>query len=392
MTTIPTIAQLYSGILSDLETEFGTAIPIFGKVFLRALAAVQAGKLKLIYLAIADVQKNIAPDSADPESAGGTLERFGIIKLGRKPFSATAGQYTIEITGTVGAIIDASTTFKSNDDSLSPGKLFILDSEYELVSTTDSIVVRALEAGLDSQLLVGDELTATAPILNVESVGVVTAETVEPFAAEDMEEYRRKVVDSYRLEAQGGAASDYRLWAADAQGVQQVYAFAKSGFSGEINLYVEATTADSTDGHGTPSAGLLSDVEDVVEFDPDTTKPVNDRGRRPLGAFVVNYLPVSPKQIDIEITGFVGITGTIQTQIFNAVKAQIDLIRPFVAGADVLDLKNDILDINKIIATILNVRPGSVFGSIDLMVDSVSVSTKTFENGDIPYLNTITYV
>lgn len=80
---IPTTQELYTSIKSDLETELNINIPVFGKIFLRALAAVQAAKLKLYYLAIASVQKNIFPDTADPESIGGTLERFGIVKLGR---------------------------------------------------------------------------------------------------------------------------------------------------------------------------------------------------------------------------------------------------------------------------------------------------------------------
>jgi hypothetical protein len=155
---------------------------------------------------------------------------------------------------------------------------------------------------------------------------------------------------------------------------------------------VEATVADSTDGKGTPSASLLDDVEEVVEFDPDTTKPLNERGRRPLGVLQVNYLPISVKEVDITIAGFSGITADIQTLLYNAIKAEIDTIRPFVAGADVLDDRNDLLDTNKIIATILNARPGSVFGAITLSVGGTTTSAYTFTNGDIPSLDTITYV
>jgi len=391
MITIPTTKQLFDGILADLQTEYGDGIPLFGKVFLRALAAVQAGKLKLIYLLVGKVQKNIFIDTADPENSGGTLERFGRVKLNRNPFPAKAGQYTCAVSGSAGAIIEAETTFKSNDDALNPGKLFILDNDFVFSGTSGSIILRALEAGIDSKLLVNDELTATSPIPNVDKTATVTAETIEPFSAEDLEVYRRKGLDAYRLEPQGGAASDYRLWASDAQGVQQSYAYAKTGASNEINLYVEATIADSTDGKGTPSGALLADVESVVEFDPDTTKPLSERGRRPLGVFEVHYLPITPKLIDINIDGFVGLTVPIQTAIFNAIKATLDITRPFVAGADIVDNKKDIFDINTIIATILNVKPGAVFGTITLNVDSVPVSTFTFLNGDIPFLNTISY-
>src|SRR4051812_1989999 len=121
MITIPTLVELYNAIKSDLETEFGATIPVVGKSFLRVFAACQAAKLKLYYLTVGKLQKNIFVDTADPESLGGTLERFGRVKLGRNPFPAQAGQYKIGVSGSIGAVIKSSTTFKSDDNSLSPG-------------------------------------------------------------------------------------------------------------------------------------------------------------------------------------------------------------------------------------------------------------------------------
>ncbi len=389
MITIPTLSELFEDILDDLEAEFNITIPGFGKVFLIALAAVQAAKLKLYYLAIGKLQKNIFIDTADPEASGGTLERFGRIKLGRNPFAATAGQYVVAVTGTVGAVIEASTTFKSNDDTVNPGKLFILDNEYTLVGS-DSITLRALEAGVDSKLVVGEELTATIPIADVDKIVTVTSEAIAPLAAEEIEVYRTVGLQAYQLEPQGGAGSDYIIWAADAQGVLRSYPYAKSGATSEVDLFIEATIADSTDGKGTPSNQLLADVEEVVDFDPDDTRPLDERGRRPLTE-IVNYLAVTIKEVDIEVQGFVGLTAAIETSIFNAIKIVLDDIRPFVASANVLANKNDIIDINKIISIILDAQPGSIFTTVDLMIDSVSVSTFTFEDGDIPHLNSVTY-
>jgi uncharacterized phage protein gp47/JayE len=391
MTTIPTLSQLYNGILASLEAQYGVTIPLFGKNFLRTKAAVQAGKLKLIYLAIGILQKNIFVDTADPEALGGTLERFGRVKLGRNPFSATAGQYTVQVTGTVGATIPASSTWKSNDDASSPGKMFILDVAYTLVSTTDSITLRALESGVNSKLQVGNQLTVTAPIANVNSIGEVTAEAVEPTAAEDIEEYRRKALNSYRLEPQGGAATDYRLWASDAEGVREVYPYASSGNANEIDVFVEANLVDSTDGKGTPGTTILNNVAAVIEFDPDTTLELSERGRRPLGVYAVNCLPVQVRDIDITITGFSGLTTSLQTLITNALKDRISSIRPFVAGADILADKDDTLDINVIIFTILNANPGSIFTSVSMTIDNVTETSYTFDNGNIPYVASVNF-
>lgn len=392
MKTIPTLTELYNQIIADLETAYGGTLPTFGKNFLRAQAVAQAGKMKLFYLMLANLQKNIFVDTADEETLGGTLERFGRVKLNRNPFPATAGQYIVQVTGSVGASITSSTTFKSNDDSSSPGMLFVLDNTHVLISNPDTITLRALTPGLDAKLSIGDGLTATSPMVNVNSPVTVVSESVQPLAAEDIEEYRQKALDAYRLEPQGGAASDYRLWAADAQGVEQSYPYAKTGAANEINLYVEATTADSIDGHGAPSAGLLLAVEAVVELDPDTTKPLSERGRRPLGVFQVHYLAVTPKKVDIQITSFSGITTDIQTLISQAVTEALSRVRPFVAGADILSQKNDIFSINSIISIILEARPGSIFGAVQLTVAGVIESSHTFVNGDIPYLGAITYV
>ena len=385
MTPIPTLAQLYASIIADIEGELGIQIPSTGRVMLRAYAAVQAAKLKLFYLALGRVQKNIFIDTADPVAIGGTLERFGLVKLNRLPFPPIAGIYTIEVTGTIGAVMPAQTTFKSDDTSLNAGFLFILDAPYTLVAATDSVNVRALTAGVESQLVINDTLTATAPIANVNREAIVTAIPTPPQAAEPIEDYRAKGIQAYRLEPQGGAASDYRVWSADATGVRQVYPFSATGLVSEINLFIE-----SDSGNGVPSGALLTAVQAVVEQDPDTTKPLNERGRKPITA-IVNYLPVVPKLVDVTITGYVGLTTEIQTNITAAIGELLDGIRPFVAGADVLAERQDVLNTNLLIFTIQNAQPTGFFNSLTLEVAGNSVTTYQFLNGEIPELGTVTF-
>lgn len=391
MIAIPTLQQLYAGIITDLETQYGVNISVIGKSALRAIAAVQAAKLKLYYLVIGNLQKNIFVDTADSESIGGTLERFGRVKLGRNPFPAVAGQYTIQVTGPAGAIIKSQTIFKSDDTSLNPGMLYILDNQYILVSNPDTITVRALSAGEGSKLNPSDFLTATAPIALVNSSVEVLTEFVQPLNSEDLEAYRLAIINSYRLESQGGSATDYRLWSQDAQGVRFVYPYAKSGASNEINLYVEATTLDSTDGKGTPSGLTLAAVETVVEMNPDTSLPILERGRRPLGVFEIHYLPVTIKELDITIAGSSGFSAPVKAALLIAITDAINLIRPFVAAADVVANKNDIIDANKIVGVVITSQPGAIFGAVTFTVNSAPLSTFTFTNGDIPHLNSITY-
>lgn len=385
MIDIPKLNDLSNGIIADIENELSITIPTYGKSFLRALAVVQAAKLKQYYLGLANVQKNTFADTADSENFGGTLERFGRVKLNRNPFPATQGQYTVQLVGTNGAIIPSSTTFKSNDDSTNPGKLFVLDTAYTLAGT-QIITLRSLESGIDARLNIGDKLTITSPVALVDSEVTVLTEVTAPVEAETLEDYRRKVVDSYRLDPQGGSGSDYRLWASEVTGVKQSYPFASTNYN-EVNLFIEATIPSSIDGKGTPSATILNDVKSSIE-DPTIDRP----SRKPLGVYAVNYTPVTPLDVDIQIVGYLNLTAPIQALILSAITDLLSEIRPFVSSIDVLSEKNNVLNENKVIAVILDAVPGSIFTAVNLYVNSNLVNSFDFDNGDIPYLNSIAYV
>ena len=95
MRPIPTLKSLVDQVRADLEAKLSSTIPVFGTAFLTALSLVQGGKLKLLYLLLGYVQKNLFVDLADDELQGGTLQRFGRVKLGRDPLQATQGVYTV---------------------------------------------------------------------------------------------------------------------------------------------------------------------------------------------------------------------------------------------------------------------------------------------------------
>ncbi len=381
MVNTPDLSTIINSMTTDLEAELNVSIPLVGKNFLRALINSQASKLRSYYLAVADVQRNVFPDIAYSEALGGTLERFGRVKLGRNPFPAVASKYAIQVTGTPGAVIDSSTTFKSDDSALNSGILFVLDTTYTL-SGLGVTTLRSLYTGLDSALDIGDTLTATSPISGIDSIVTVISEVVEPSDAETLEDYRDKIIQSFRLEPQGGAGADYRLWSADVQDVRQVYPYAKSGFPNEISLYVESTV-----GNGVPSGALLLEVESAIE-DPTVDRP----SRKPLTVFNIDYNAIEPQIIDINISGAVDFTTDIKTAIETAMELALSDVRPFVGSIDVVADKNDIFDVNKIVSIILAANPGSVFGTVTMEVDSIALSTYTFTGGEIPELNAITYV
>lgn len=390
MISLPTLIQLQTSILNDLQTEYGVNISNKQRVALAAVANTQAGKLWQYYKFVAFTQKNIWPDTADTEANGGTLERFGRVRLGRNPYQPVSGQYIVTVTGTTGAVLTGQTTvFKSNDDSLNPGILYVLDNTFIMTGSSNTITIRCLTAGEAGRLAIGNTLTLTSPIALVNSVVTVSTEAIQPLNGESIENYRNAILNSFRLEAQGGAATDYRIWAQDAQGEKQVYVYAKSGESNANNIYVEATIADSIDGKGTPTQAILDAVRDAVNFSPDTSLSINERGRRP-NTVREYYLPVSPKNVEIIITG--GTFSTSQkSDILSAMTISVNAIRPFVAAADLEIKKNDILDTNKLNGVIYSAVPGAVYTGVTLKVAAATLLTYTFINGNIPFLLSVTY-
>jgi hypothetical protein len=165
-----------------------------------------------------------------------------------------------------------------------------------------------------------------------------------------------------------------------------------SGSPGEINLFVEALPGDSTDGTGTPPPSMLTDVEAVVEFDPDSTKPLNERGRRPLSAWKINFIPINTIPVDVTITGLSNpaflttIQSNIQSFLYN--------IRPYIAGADsIRDINKGRLfesDMYNIVRETIGIN--ATFTSLIMEVGGSPVSIYEFVDGDIPYINTVLWI
>ena len=383
MINIKTTKELFDEIKLAIEAALNITIPLIGPVFLLAFSSVQAAKLRIYYLAISFLQKNTFVDTADSEDIGGTLERWGRAVLGRSPFAALPAQYDVEISGTIGFLIPASTTFKSNDGSLNPGKLFILDNGVTLSSTPETITLRALEGGTASTLAVNDLLTATSPLSGVPTDLVkVLAEAVTPTDEEDIEDYRAKALQSFRLEPQGGAGVDYRLWSFDAAGVENVYPYAKSGFPSEVIVYVEAEILASVDSKGSAGAAMLTDVRDVIEFNPDATLPLNDRGRRPLSD---NPDVVSVTPLDVEITiDSSSFSPAQETLVVASIENYIQSIRPVVDS--IPEEVEDTIRLNSIIFAIESAVSGVSYGTVTFKVAGVPQPIQyQMQQGEIPF-------
>lgn len=386
-----TINQLYNNISSDLRNRLNLSDDNL-KTVLDALALSLAGQFKLSYLALEDNKNEQFPDTATLVANGGALERQGYIYLNRNIRPATSAVMQLSVNGVNGSVLRSGLTFKSNEDSLNPDKVYVLDAEYILTGSNDIIEVRSLQGGNSVNLLIGNALTITEPVIGVEQTVLVDSITEQGLASESVEDYRKAILDAIQLEPQGGAKTDYRLWASDAQGVRLVYPYVKNGEAGTVQIYVEATEVDSTDGNGTPTATILNDVADVIEFDPDATKPIYERGRRPIQANV-EVLPIAPNPVDIEITALDTDTTEIRDSIESNLKEYLKTVRPFVAGGDLARNKNDVLYTARLQSIVTDVIGSSnFFTNFTVQVNGVSQNSYLFSRENIPYLRNLTFV
>ena len=389
MAAIPTISEIYANLSNDLRNKLDISDDNLKKV-LDAVALSLSGQLKLLYLAIADVQNNIFPDTADAGENGGTLDRQGIMYLNRIRRPSTSGNFIVSVNAETGSSLRKNITFKSNDDSFNPGNLYVLDQEQTLVGPTDEIEIRSLEGGSKVLLEIGDTLTITEPVIGVEQIATVVSVSQQPFDEESLDDFRAAILQSIQLEPQGGAKTDYRLWAADAQGVKTAYPFVKEAEAGTVQVYIEATKADSLDGLGSPSQAILDEVAEVIELDPDISLALSERGRRPIQANV-EVLSIALNPIDITISGLQNNTQEIRDSIFQNLESYLEGIRPYVAGADLARNKDDILYSARMQAVVTDVLSASnFFTDFKMFVSGVEQLSYLFSRNNIPYLRNIT--
>lgn len=381
MTNIPTIQDLFNDLKAAFESQFGITVNPVGNAFLTALCGVLAGILYLYYLAIGFTQKNIWFDTADSEKNGGTLERFGRTILGRNPFAAIPGQYICSVTGSAGAVIPAGSVFRSDDTAQSPGKLYqLMGAAVTLTGSGDTITIIALEGGLDSRLAVADTLTGTAPIINVNSGITVTTEHVVPVDAEDIEVYRNNISEKVLLEPGSWSAADYRILGTGVNGVGQTYAYNKSGASGEVNVYLQGTTPVASPGPSV-SGTVITDYTNALD------------AVFPLGVWAYHIYASTIRNVDVTITmgSFPAFTTSQKADILKALQDFVNGVHPFIPAADNVADRNDIVATYNLTSTVSQAVPGYGFSGLAFTVAGSPTTKWQADNGEIPFLNSVTY-
>jgi uncharacterized phage protein gp47/JayE len=374
MNTLPTTSQIYSNLINNLQTQLGITNPIVSKTFLVPFCTALAAALSAEYKIAGQVQADVWPDTCDDD----TLLRFGFIILGRYPYAAIQGQYAVTVTGTSGTTVPVGTVWVANNNSACAGQLFTNDSAYTLSGTSGSMTIRAMVGGTAARFAIGDTCNLTAPIINIGTTATVTAETVTPVDAETLPAYRSKILEKIQAPSGSWNAADYRTWGLTVAGVRQIYAYTDISTSNVVDVYVEGTTYGAI-----PSASAYIVGEVGTAINP----------LYPLGVHAVNYNSCATDIIAVTVIAgsFPPFTTAQQTLVTTAVRDFINTVRPFIAGADNIANRNDVMSAYNLYPVISGAVPGFGFSGLTFTVNGTAATTYQAIFGNIPYCSTVNF-
>jgi hypothetical protein len=399
-----TIQQVNNLIITQLETQFGKTFPILPKSFIRILAKTLSGTWIINYKSAGWIFKQIFVATAyygdviiNGKKINPLIEWGRLVGVG-DPNAATQAEFTITVNvNSIGETLPAGTQFSSTIN----GVIYITQDNYLLDAATKNINVIAVTAGTIANLGVSNTLTLVSTLGIVENDAIIATVLTTATEAETEENYRRRIIERFQLQPQGGAYADYRIWASDVPGVLQTYIYSGDP-SSNVLIYVAGDPDIYVD--RIPDSALLLAVGNAIDFDPET----GEANRRPIGAVIdpagdlsyANILPVTALEFDIEITGF-NVDNELEADAISDIKSSLSdymLSRePYIIGlsippnnsritqANVIGIVNDIVSAQSgtfltaiitkdgIISTNYNLLPGELAKLGDVVINGVTV-------------------
>lgn len=252
----PALADLVSRIQADLVSRLGgTGAPLRHSV-VAVLSRVWAGATHMLHGHLEYLSRQIFPDQSDDAYLVRQASLYGISK---SPATFATGPVTI--TGTDGQDVNAGAVLRRED-----GAEFTVDAGGTIFGGVYETTVTAVLAGVAGNSADGTELTFESPLPGVDATAT-TGELTGGSDEENTESLRRRLLARLREAPQGGAASDYTLWALAVPGVTRVWVYPNQLGAGTVVVYF---VRDDDVGGLIPSAGEVTAVQDYI----DSVRPV----------------------------------------------------------------------------------------------------------------------
>jgi hypothetical protein len=168
---------------------------------------------------------------------------------------------------------------------------------------------------------------------------------------------------------------DYRLVGDTVAGIGQTYAYADSGASGEVNVWLQGVTPVANPGPSV-SPTVISNYEAALA-------PV-----LPLSVWAANVAssPINDVTVAITMGIFPAFTAAEKILIQNALVDFVNGVQPFIASADDVSLRHDVIATFNLTSIITAAVPGKGFASLVFTVAGSPVTEWTADNGEIAFL------
>ena len=333
---VPSTQTVSDQIIAAIESEIGKSISLLPKSFTRVLSKALAGLWTITYkyTAWSHLQKYVAYASFNETEVNGRKLR-PLVEWGRlvgvgDPVAATNAQLTVSF----GVINTDSSTLPAGSQLVHPssGVIYITMSDVSLDADPETVNVLAASdtdngggAGVIGNRNVGDVLQWANPIAQLNTVGAtVTGSTVTAADAESEDAYRARVVDRFAGRAEGGAYSDYAIWATEVNGIINAYVYT-GGEPGSVEVYIEADEASSNE-DGIPTDAQKAAVEASIE---QTSGGL--ASRRPVSAYVT-VRKISRQGYDVTVNGLSTEDDATKAAIDQALDDYFRGREPFILG------------------------------------------------------------
>lgn len=248
----PTLQELKDRIVGDIETTIDSKIPLLKKNVFRVFGTVFAGAVHTLFGYLVWVSKQCFPDTAEKEF----LERWASLwNITRKV--AEFAEDTFTATGT-------------NGQTILTGSLWLGRNAIEYETLEDATIasgiavipVRAKTAGTIGNLAAGEILTIVSPQIGIDSEGTVGENGITGgIDIESDEELRARLVERIQNPPQGGAKSDYIIWAKEISGVTRAWCYPMLAGAGTVSVTFVLDNSENI----IPDSDKITEVYDYLE-------------------------------------------------------------------------------------------------------------------------------